>query len=327
MRGATAVTLVAALALGASGCKLDTLVFGARTTDRYVLSGTAIPDSLRAEVTFASGRETLHGFWLRQPGAGPFVTVVFSHGKGGHLAMSDKWAHAEALWTAGFTVLTYDYRGFGRSTGTSTDATTLAADAQAALAFALAQPGVTLPRVVSYGHSLGSAPAIALAAATPALRALVVESGFANGQAMAESADPLGFPVEWLLRDPMLNTARIATVTIPVLVMHGVDDTLIPVEQGRDLFAAVRGARQLQLVAGAGHENVPSVMGPTAYRALLGTFTNAAAPSGARAPGPTSTGSRRHAVWPSPARGHNFWSPSRVPGRTACLLTLTGHLT
>jgi len=262
---------------GATGCKLDGLVFSADKVDAYNYTSTIIPDSLRREVQFPSGGETLHGMWIRQPGSGPRLTLVYSHGKGTNLADDTPREHAEALWQAGFEILVYDYRGFGRSTGTSKDETTLDADARAALAYALAQPGVTLDKVVSFGHSLGSAPAIALAAATPGLRALIVESGFSNGQAMAESADPLGIPVSWLLREPMLNTQRIATVHAAVLIIHGGDDVLIPTEQGVALYAAANDPKELRLVGGATHTNIPAVMGAS-YGALLRSFIAYAAP-------------------------------------------------
>jgi fermentation-respiration switch protein FrsA (DUF1100 family) len=179
------------------------------------------------------------------------------------------------LWRAGFDVLTYDYRGFGRSGGKSEDETTLIADAKAALAFALSQGGVSLARTVSYGHSLGSAPAIALAAATPGMRALVVESGFSNGQAMAQSADPLNFPVRWLLREPMLNTEKIRTVGAPVLVLHGDADIQIPVAQGRELHAAANNPKRLEIVAGAGHNDVPAKLGLSSFGGLLHAFIGA----------------------------------------------------
>jgi fermentation-respiration switch protein FrsA (DUF1100 family) len=261
-----------------AACKLDTIVFSGDAVKVYELPATVVPDSLRREVTFTSAGETLYGYWLRQPGSAPQVTVVFSHGKGGNLAQDEEWAHAEMLWRSGFNVLTYDYRGFGRSTGTSEDETTLIADAGAALAFALAQPGVTLGRVVSYGHSLGSAPAIALAAATPGLRALVVESGFSSGQAMAQSANPLGIPVTWLLRQPMANTTRIATVSAPVLIIHGSDDVQIPVAQGRALYDAAHDPRRITIVPGAGHSDIPAKLGLQAFAALVRSATNAANP-------------------------------------------------
>ncbi len=267
-----------AAALLVSACKLDTMVFSGKAVDAYKLPTTIIPDSLRREVTFRSGNETLYGYWIRQPGPAPRLTAIYSHGKGGNLARETEWTHAEFLWQSGFDVLTYDYRGFGRSSGDSEDETTLATDATAALAYALTQPGVTLNRAISYAHSLGSAPGIALAAATPGLRALIVEAGFANGQAMAESADPLGFPVGWLLRQPLLNTEHMAKVTAPVLILHGEDDLQIPVSQARDLYAAARGSKQLRIVPRAGHDDIQKVLGVSAFSALVRTFTNAGSP-------------------------------------------------
>jgi len=274
-RNAALVALLAPIALVATAsCKLDSLVFSSDTVSEYRLTSTVIADSLRKQVTFSSGGDRLYGYWLRQPGNAPRLTLIYSHGKGTNLSSETPWEHAEALWSAGFDVLTYDYRGFGMSGGTSDDETTLAADAQAALAFALTQPGVTLSRVVSFGHSIGSAPAIALAAGNPGLRALIVESGFSNGQAMAESAVPLGIPVTWLMRQPMVNTEKMARTQMPVLVIHGERDLLIPYEQGVALYNAAPGSKQLRLVPGAGHTDVPATMGTTAYAALLRNFVS-----------------------------------------------------
>ena len=275
-RGPITRTALTAVLVLSTACKLDTVVFSGDAVEAYTLPATVVPDSLRREVTFTSAGATLYGYWLRQGGSAPRVTMIFSHGKGGNLAQDNEWSHAEFLWRAGFDVLTYDYRGFGRSTGSSKDETTLIADAVAALTFALTQPGVTLGTVVSYGHSLGSAPAIALAARTPGLRGLIVESGFSNGQAMANSANPLGMPVGWLLREPMENEKRMATLSMPVLIMHGDADILIPVSQGRALYDAARDPKDLRIVPGAGHENVQELMGIGALRAQLQSFTKAA---------------------------------------------------
>lgn len=261
-----------------AACQLDSVVFSGDAVDAYRLPQTVVPDSLRREVTFTSSGHTLYGYWLRQPGPAPRLTIVFSHGKGGNLAQDVEWEHAEVLWQCGFDVLTYDYRGFGRSGGSSEDETTLAADAQAALMFVLSQPGVSLNRVVSYGHSLGSAPAIALAAANPGIRTLIIESGFSNGQAMANSANPMGFPVKWLLRQPMENTTRIANVNAPVLIMHGEADILVPVAQARELHAAAKGSKELRVEQGAGHEDVQKVIGLGPLRAQLRSFTLTSVP-------------------------------------------------
>lgn len=265
----------AALVLAAGACKLDATVFSGDPTAAYTIPPTVITDSLRKEVTFASGGETLHGYWVHQPGAGAHFTILFAHGKGDDLANATRWTHVEEFWKAGFNVLIFDYRGFGRSTGTSDDETTLFADTHAALAFTVMQPGVTLATTVIYGHSLGSAPAIELASTTPGARALVVEAGFESGQAMALTADPLDFPVTWLLAKPLDNSKRMPLVHMPVLIIHGDADIKIPVEQGRALYALANNPRQLVIVPGGDHEHIPSIMGFTQFEALLRTFTGA----------------------------------------------------
>jgi fermentation-respiration switch protein FrsA (DUF1100 family) len=270
----TRALVLAALSIGSSACKLDKTVFSGDVTKSYTITSTIIHDSLRKEVQFVSGGYTLYGYYLKQPNAPVRATVIFSHGKGGNLAQDEEWSHAEKLWQIGNNVLTYDYRGFGKSEGDSEDETTLIADAKAALAFALTQPGVTLPRTVSYGHSLGSAPAIALAAAMPGMRSLIVESGFSSGQAMAQTANPLNFPVRWLLKEPMINVDKIKLVTSPVLILHGDADIQIPVDQGRELFAAATSTtKKLEIIAGAGHNDIPDKLGIVGWGTKVLSFT------------------------------------------------------
>jgi hypothetical protein len=125
---------------------------------------------------------------------------------------------------------------------------------------------------VSYGHSLGSAPAIELAALNPGLAGLVVEAGFESGQAMAQTAAVLDFPETWVMAGALDNAGRIPSVHVPALFLHGDADKQIPVTQGMALYARANDPKQLRIVAGAGHENIPDVMGIAEFRTLMQTF-------------------------------------------------------
>ncbi len=265
---------IAATSFGA--CTLDSFLFNARATDAYVLPNAVIPDSLRQELTWTVDGDRVAGIFARQPGpASPSrLTMLFCHGNKRQLG--EYWDRVEAFWQAGLDVLVFDYRGFGRSTGTSSEAT-MRRDGEAALAWLRAVRGVPDSTLVVLGFSLGGVCAIHLAGRVVVPRALVVEDAFADGSMLVHSGSILDIPADWLLRDPFDNLAPMRLVTAPVLVVHGTGDTFIDPANARQLAAAAGASahRSLLWVAGANHSDVPAVLGKAAYGALYRDFAQA----------------------------------------------------
>ena len=215
------------------------------------------------EIATADG-ERLHGWWiptLRPPAA---AHVLYFHGNGGNI--SHRLSHARALSAAGLDVLLFDYRGYGRSTGAPSEAGTYR-DARAARAALLARPGVDAAAVVYLGESLGGAVAIELAVEHPPA-ALVLQSAFSSVRAMAR----LHYPVipAALVPDAYPSLDRIARLACPVLVVHGEHDDIVPADHGRALFAAARGSKRLEIVHGAGHNDLLEVAGSGYARLVAG---------------------------------------------------------
>lgn len=271
-RGDRSVALVA-LALGASalgGCSLDENLFNERRLDDYALSAAIIPDSLRQEGAWQVGRDTVAWVFARRPGNTPRLTLLFCHGNKYNIA--EYWPRVEMLWQAVFDVLTFDYRGFGKSTGTSSEAT-MRADSEAALA-ALRTRGVADSALAIHGFSLGGVCAIHLAARVVTPRVLVVEAAFTSAADLVRTGTVLDVPGGWLTKDPYDNLAAIRLVTAPTLILHGDADTFLPYRFGERLHAAAAGAspRTLVRVPGANHTDIPARLGPAAYGALLHEF-------------------------------------------------------
>ena len=203
----------------------------------------------------ASDGERLHGWWI--PAARPpaVAHVLFFHGNGGNIA--HRVAHARALSAAGLDVLLFDYRGYGRSTGSPDEAGTYR-DARAAREAVLARRGVDPAAIVYVGESLGGAVAAELAVAHPPA-ALVLQSTFESVRAMAR----LHYPVvpAALVPDAYPTADRIARVRAPVLVMHGDRDTIVPLAHGQALFAAAAEPKRMEIVRGAGHNDLLLVAG------------------------------------------------------------------
>jgi fermentation-respiration switch protein FrsA (DUF1100 family) len=136
------------------------------------------------DVTFAAADGVqLHG-WLIA-GRAP-TTLLYSHGNGGNIG--DRVRIARLLVDQlGVGVFMYDYRGYGRSQGTPSEAG-LVSDAVAARA-ALLREGVAAEHLVYFGRSLGAAVTVDLALAHQP-RGVVLESPFASVRAMANTVLP-----------------------------------------------------------------------------------------------------------------------------------------
>jgi len=150
----------------------------------------------------------------------------------------------------GFHVLLCEYRGYGRSAGSPTQAA-LVADQRAALELALARPEVDAERLLYHGRSLGTGVACALARER-APRALVLVAPFTSVKRIL-----LGYAVPpFLALDPFDNAAVLRELRPPTLIFHGARDRSIPVEHARDL-ARVHPEAELVVFEGAGHNDLP----------------------------------------------------------------------
>jgi uncharacterized protein len=175
--------------------------------------------------------------------------VLYFHGNGG--ALRYRVDRYRALTQDGAGLVALSYRGYGGSSGRPSEAG-LIEDARATYAFAAAR--YPAARLVLWGESLGTGVAVALAAEKQVAR-LVLEAPFFSAVSIAASAYPF-VPVRLLMKDQFRSDLRIRNVTVPVLIMHGDHDTVIPIEAGERLYALVNGPKRFVRIAGAGHEDL-----------------------------------------------------------------------
>ena len=154
-------------------------------------------------------------------------------------------------------LLALDYRGYGTSTGQATVANTVQ-DAEAAFAWIRTRAALDSERVVVYGRSAGSGPAVALAA-THHLAGLVLESAFTSLGAMARVHFRL-FPA-FLAGQGFDNLGTIGRVACPVLFIHGGQDRTIPIAMGRALAARTPMQDELVVIPQARHNDTYDVGG------------------------------------------------------------------
>ncbi len=193
----------------------------------------------------------LHGWLVHARTQPATITVLYCHGNGGNVT-NVGWI-AERLAGRGLDVLVFDYRGYGRSEGETTDEWGLYADADAAYGYLTRERGVPPERLALYGHSLGTTAAIDVASRR-SCASLVVEAGLSSASEMASVTMPwLPRWLHWLGKNRFESARKIAGVRCPVLIAHGTMDQIIPVEQGRALYAAAHEPKRLMLIEGGDH--------------------------------------------------------------------------
>jgi uncharacterized protein len=198
--------------------------------------------------------ETLHSWWIPATdagsssssarsragpgvaavkGAGAKRTILFFHGNAGNI--SGRVPIGKQLHDLGYNVLLVGYRGYGKSTGSPSE-DGFYRDAEAAWRYATEEQGVAPSDVILLGRSLGGAPATWLATQVEP-RALVLESAFTSVPDVAAHHYPF-LPARWLSRIQFDNLARVRDLDMPVVVVHGTADEVVPFAHGRQLFEA-----------------------------------------------------------------------------------------
>ena len=195
----------------------------------------------------------LHGLWLPQDDASA-PTLLYLHGARWDVRSSA--SRMRRMHDLGFSVLGIDYRGFGQSTDALPSEDSAHEDALAAWQWLRArQPQA---RSYLYGHSLGSTIAVRLAAELPQAQApagLVLEGAFTSIPELVGT-----FKYGWLPVGPLISQrfdagARIGQLQMPLLVVHGSEDRLVPPALGQALFERAAAPKRFLLVDGGTHHS------------------------------------------------------------------------
>ena len=211
----------------------------------------------------APGQPKLHALWLAGPTANAPV-MLYLHGARRNVESSVfRIRHMQEL---GFAALAIDYRGFGRSSDELPSEASVDEDARAGWAWIEARyPG--RDRYI-FGHSLGGAIAVRLATEVTDAKGLVVEGTFTSIPAVFETMKWGWLPITPLITQRFDSAARIAKVKVPVLVVHGAADALIPPALGRALYERAAAPKRFVLVEGGTHYSTNS-RGQRQYRDAL----------------------------------------------------------
>ncbi len=212
------------------------------------------------EALIRSGGDSLHGWFFPPAGSREAVLLVL-HGNAGNISHRLEWIAPFAR--RGLGVLLFDYRGYGQSSGKPSEQA-FREDALAAWDWLTAR-GVEPGRIVAFGRSIGGAPAVHLAGRKP-VRALILEGAFTSGQDMARLI--FGFiPVYPLMKNRWEVEEGLAGIDLPVLLIHGTADQVVPFELGERLSRKARHG-QWWPVEGGGHLDANFLLGERYYERI-----------------------------------------------------------
>ncbi|MCK9812714.1 alpha/beta hydrolase [Pseudomonas chlororaphis] len=238
--------------------------------------------------------QNIHAWWWPAARADA-PAILYLHGVRWNL--TGQLFRIEQLHALGYSVLAIDYRGFGKSHGDLPSERTVYEDARIAWErFQQLQPNPE--KRLIYGHSLGGAVAVDLAAelgnkarqqGTPIpARGLIIESTFTSLGDAAAAVAKTSLPVRWLLSQKFDSLDKIRDIGMPLLVVHGLDDRYVPSRFSQQLFNAALEPKKLLLVPGATHNNSMNLAG-SSYRQAIDALLRArpakvAGPSAVLAP-------------------------------------------
>lgn len=234
------------------------------TTGPMIPVETAIPGASDVRLETSDGL-VLDAWFVPAERPGRGVTVLVANGNGGDRSL--RAPLARALADEGLSVLLFDYRGYGGNPGKPSESG-LARDVRAARQFLVGQAGVPADRIVYFGESLGAAVVTELAIEHPPAGVLL-RSPFVDLASVGQHHYPF-LPVRALLKDRYRLTQHLAEVQVPVTVVYGSRDSIVPPEQSRSVAEAAPQLRQLVQIDGADHNDRVLLDGRRLVEAVVG---------------------------------------------------------
>jgi fermentation-respiration switch protein FrsA (DUF1100 family) len=221
-------------------------LFPAPTTTRTAPQAAGFPDAEEHVLTTSDGEKIIVWHVPAKPGR---PVILYFHGNGDFLA--GFFSRFRDLIADGAGIVAPSYRGYAGSSGQPSERGLLL-DAAAAYAFTTARYRVD--QIVTWGFSLGTGVAVALASEQPIAR-LILEAPYTSIVDVASSSFWF-VPVRLLMRDQFRSDERIGRVRVPLLIMHGTGDRTIPLALGERLFALAHEPKRFVRFPGGGHNNL-----------------------------------------------------------------------
>lgn len=229
-----------------AGCMADRIIFQPPRA-RSAVPGTTllkIDDDIQIAVQYLP------------PPQGGYV-LLYSHGNAEDL--NSVQYRLKQYTEQGYGIAVYDYEGYGQSGGTPSE-TAACRDIERVWRYLVEECNVPPKSIIIYGFSVGSGPSCFLAEKVPA-RALVLEAPFKSTFSVVG--------MSWLPFDRFRNIDRVKESVLPLLIIHGTQDRIVPYSHGKALYeAAAAESKRLYTVEGGGHNNLLALTGERYWETL-----------------------------------------------------------
>jgi uncharacterized protein len=213
----------------------------------------------------ASDGTKLHAWWISSPNT-KFTFLAF-HGNASNIA--NRAPAYESLRDTPASVLALEYRGYGHSEGKPTEAG-LYLDADAAYQYLVDERKIDPKSIISFGQSLGTAVATHLAS-SQTVGGVVLEAPFPSASSVASKIYWFLPGLSLLVRGQLDTESNLKRITVPILIVHCINDPVIPLELGQQVYRSARSPKQFLQIEGDCHEEA-SMIQPGRYRAALQQF-------------------------------------------------------
>lgn len=204
-----------------------------------------------ADMTVFTARAGLEG-WYTAPQDPDKPVVVMFHGNAGHIGV--RVFKIRSLIEAGYGVLLAEYRGFGGNTGQPTERG-LYEDARFYVEGMMKAFNVAESQMVFYGESLGTGVAVQMASEYPEAHALILEAAYTSFPALAQKRYPF-WPAYFLVKDRYESDKKIKDITMPLLILHGEKDNIVPFSMGQKLLQSANEPKEMAVFPQGRHNDL-----------------------------------------------------------------------
>ena len=205
--------------------------------------------------TNKSSNKYISAVYLSNPKAK--YTIIYSHGNAEDLGVS--YHFLQALQQHGFSVLSYDYSGYGLSSGKPNEKNTYQ-DITAVYNYATKKLKIPAKHIINMGHSLGAGVAVNLSANQPTA-GLIITGAFVSAFRVMTR-----YPI--LFGDKYSNINKIKKINTPLLIIHGTKDNIIPFWHGKKLYKTANQPKEFIEINGAGHNNLIQINSAAYWEAI-----------------------------------------------------------
>ena len=248
MKTALLIAFVVIFCIVISGCKfvINKMVFHPDNTN--VLSENNLPYGVEEFFVDTEDHVKIQGLYL--PLVGSDTLLVYFHGNAGNIY--HRIPDLIQLQKAGVNVIGVGYRGYGKSEGTPSEEG-IYRDGNAVFKYITEELGFSQDSIIVFGRSIGTAAALNISN-NKNIGSLILVTPLTSGKAHTKA---IGLGIfSSLAGNSFNNLAKIKNIKIPLLVIHGTNDRVIPFSMGKEIYNHAKTQKKFIKIEGAGHNNL-----------------------------------------------------------------------